>query len=182
MDDTDGVIRTLQDGQTVLVRELRSEDRDLIVDGFAHLSDRSRFLRFLAPRKQLTARELDRLTDPTDRDDVAIGAKTIEPSDVPNTPVGLARFVRLAPGSDVAEIAITVVDDYQGKGVGTVLLRELARIAERCDVREFEALIHSDNINALGFLHHFRAREEDGTQPETEARLSIASILEGLGD
>lgn len=179
MSDPQGTIRALRDGRAVLVRELHSQDRALVVEGFAHLSDVSRFMRFLAPRKALTEAELDRLTDPTDHDDIAIGARLLDP---PGAPVGLARFVRLEPGGQVAEIAITVVDEFHGLGAGTLLLRELATCAHALGVTEFEALIHSDNAAALGFLHHFKMTEDWGSQPETEARIKVSDILNAPGD
>ena len=116
----------LRDGAVVHVRAIGPGDEALLEAGFERLSDESRYKRFLHPVKRLGPRELDYLThvDHSDHEALlALGAYGVEP-------VGVARYVRL-PDGESAEVAITVVDDWQGKGVGTVLLHEPWNVRRR---------------------------------------------------
>jgi GNAT superfamily N-acetyltransferase len=65
--------------------------------------------------------------------------------------VGVARFVR-ADDPGVAEVAVTVVDDWQGLGVGTVLLERLTDRAREEGIRRFAALIQADNRRSLDLM------------------------------
>ena len=170
--------QTLKDGTQILIRDVARGDRALVEAGFAHLSDRSRFLRFLTPRKQLTERELDVLTDPTDEDDVAIGAVTVPGRGQTSMPIGLARFIRLTPGGNKAEFALTVVDTFQGKGAGRLLLRALAHRARHCGVQEFLAYLHRDNRAMRGLLESYGATRTTAGRTEIEMTASVAIIAD----
>jgi GNAT superfamily N-acetyltransferase len=65
--------------------------------------------------------------------------------------VGVARYVR-DPGTDVAEAAVTVIDDWQGRGLGTALLDRIAARAREEGVRRFTALMLSANRDMLDLL------------------------------
>ncbi|MEL6516687.1 MAG: GNAT family N-acetyltransferase [Pseudomonadota bacterium] len=164
---------TLSNGQTIRIRDIERDDRALVEEGFAHLSDRSRFMRFLAARNRLTEAELDTLTDPTDENDVALGA--IRPrKDGPPDPVGVARFIRLAPGSDSAELALTVVDDFHGLGAGTHLMRALIDRARQCNVSRLIALVRRDNHAMRRLLTKFGGQKAPEDGPEIEIHLDVA--------
>jgi RimJ/RimL family protein N-acetyltransferase len=85
------------------------------------------------------------LTSVDQRDHVAIGASVESPDLKTERGVGVARFVRLEGSRDTAEAAITVVDDMQRKGVGTVLLVELLRAAKARGIRTIRAEVLADN-------------------------------------
>ena len=108
----------LRDGSAVLIRPVRSADAPLVADGFARLSARSRQLRFLTPKKDLSPAELRYFTDVDHHDHEALGAL-----DHPGgRGVGIARYVRDADDPQAAEIAVTIIDDWQGRGLGTELV------------------------------------------------------------
>lgn len=164
---------TLKSGQPIVVRFVTDDDRNLILDGFAHLSETSRYLRFLYTRQTLSGQELDLLTDWRDSDDVSIGATTQN-----NTkPVGLARFIRLEPKGSEAEFALTVVDEFQGEGAGTFLFRSLAQVAERCGVTTFQALVHRQNQSMIQLLRRFGWSGTVGIEAEFSVSIAIADIL-----
>ena len=149
----------LRDGARIEIRSISPSDRDLLRDAFERLSPESRYRRFFGPMPELSERELDYLTQVDHRDHEALIA--IEESS--REMVGVARFIRMAPGGTVAEPAITVVDDWQGRGVGTALLRALLGRAIEEGIARFEAPVLASNIEAIRVLetlgHTTRRRE-----------------------
>jgi RimJ/RimL family protein N-acetyltransferase len=134
----------LRDGSEIVVRQVRPEDKDAIIAGFERLSPESRYRRFFAPLDRLGERELRYLTEVDHSDHEALIA-----FDAPSgEPVGVARYVRSAePGE--AEVAVTVVDDWQGRGAATALLDALVERARDEGVQRFVALVMSENKEAL---------------------------------
>jgi RimJ/RimL family protein N-acetyltransferase len=114
----------LRDGSTVLIRPVRSTDAPLLADGFARMSPQSRWMRFLGTKTSLSAAELRYLTDVDHHDHEAIGAL----SAADGRGVGIARYVRDTNDPRSAEIAVTIVDDWQGRGLGTELLAREGRV------------------------------------------------------
>src|SRR5436189_102460 len=114
---------------------IRPEDKPLLRRGLAKLSVESRLRRFFAARNDFTPAELVYLTEVDGKDHVAIGALRADDGEG----VGVARFVRHAPAGEVAEPAIAVVDDMQGKGLGRLLLARLVAAARERGVTRFHA-------------------------------------------
>ena len=151
----------LRDGSTVLIRQVRSADAPLVADGFARLSARSRRLRFLTPKKELSPAELRYFTDVDHHDHEALGAL----DRAGGRGVGIARYVRDADDPQAAEIAVTIVDDWQGRGLGTELVAQLSERARSEGIRRFTALVAADNPAMAGLLRNARAdlvRREPG--------------------
>jgi RimJ/RimL family protein N-acetyltransferase len=143
----------LRDGSKVLIRQVQPADGPLLADGFARLSDRSRRLRFLARKEQLSAAELRYFTDVDHHDHEALGA--LDQAD--GRGVGVARYVRDAEDRQAAEIAVTVVDDWQGRGLGTELLARLSGRARSEGIHRFTALVADDNAAMAGLLRNMSA-------------------------
>src|SRR6478672_9231609 len=102
----------LRDGTAVVLRPIRPDDKERLSEGLERLSKRSRFRRFLAPVTTLSAEQLAYLTEVDHFDHVAWVA-TLEAN--PDFGIGVARYVRLEDDHSVAEAAVTVLDDYQGR-------------------------------------------------------------------
>ena len=139
------VTRVLRDGTVVTVRPVMPEDREELRRGLLTLSPESRYLRFMHVATLPTDELLTYLTSVDQQDHVAIGATIESPDLKTERGVGIARFVRLEGSPDTAEAAITVVDDMQRKGVGTVLLVELLRAARARGIRTIRAEVLADN-------------------------------------
>jgi RimJ/RimL family protein N-acetyltransferase len=138
----------LPDGSTVLVRPVEATDAPLLAEGFERLSPRSRELRFLRRKDSLSPAELRYFTDIDHHDHEALAAV----NELDGRGVGIARFIRDEHDPEVAEVAVTVVDDWHGRGVGTELLNQLINRAEGEGIRRFTALISDDNAATLRLL------------------------------
>lgn len=140
---------TLRDGSALATRPIRPDDKAAIVSGFERMSPASRYRRFFAPLRELSEEDLRYLTevDHTDHEAlIGFDAATGEP-------VGVARYIRGAEPTE-AEVAVTVVDDWHGRGVATALLERLVRRARQAGVTHFVALVLPDNNEAIEIFRH----------------------------
>ncbi|MBW3578722.1 MAG: GNAT family N-acetyltransferase [Actinobacteria bacterium] len=146
----DGRQVVLRDGSRAELRPILPEDKDTLRRGFEELSPRSRYLRFHTNLPELTPGQLAYLTEVDHEDHEAWVAFDL---DDPQTPgMGVARYVRLADEPTVAEAAVTVVDAYQRRGLGTVLLQVLADEARRHGIEVFRSYVLADNDAMLEML------------------------------
>jgi len=134
----------LNDGQRVHLRLMRPSDKEMLREGFEHLSPESRYARFMAPKSRLSERELRYLTEVDGIDHFAMGAirRRFVSKD---EGIGSARFVRLTGEPDTAEAAVTVLDEFQGKGLGSILLQRLIEAAWERDIRWFRNELLAEN-------------------------------------
>lgn len=139
----------LKDGTSIVMRLLRPGDRQLLARGFERLSHESRVRRFLMDKDHLTEAELDYLTETDGDHHLAIAAALAEDE---TQGLGVARFVRLEKDPEVAEPAVAVVDDFQGRGLGRLLLHRLEAAAWERGVRRFRALVQASNAPMLSLL------------------------------
>ena len=140
----------LDDGTVVWIRSVVPADREQIAAGLAVLSDESRRRRFFTSLPALTEGELDYLTCPDQASHVAIRAEC--DVDGHRTGVAIGRYVRIADEPDAAEVAITVLDEYQGRGIGTLLLRTLAELAAEVGIRRFVTYVLWENDVMIDLL------------------------------
>ena len=149
-----GLQATLRDGTSVRLRPIRPDDKARLEDAFARLSPRSIRQRFFHPVNDLTTADLRRSTEVDFRDHVCIVLTVGTGGD--ERLIAIGRYVRTFPGADSAEIALTVLDEYQGRGAGSLLLQELVGIARDHRVRRFVALMLDDNRQMLEVVRHAR--------------------------
>jgi RimJ/RimL family protein N-acetyltransferase len=147
----------LRDGTPVLVRPVRPNDKELLRQGFDRLSPASRYRRFLAPVDELSEAELRYLTEIDYVDHFAWAAVR---ADRPGEGIGVARYIRLKEEPEVAEAAVTVIDEYQGKGLGTLLLALLGAAAVAAGIRTFRAYVLEGNVPMRDLLETLGARTE----------------------
>lgn len=121
----------LADGGVVRLRPIRQEDDDALMALYERLSDESLYLRFFSPVPRPTAHQLERLVQIDYRDRLALVA--VLGDDV----VAVARYDRVS--GDEAEVAFTVQDDQQGRGLGTLMLEHLVAIARENGIHGFVA-------------------------------------------
>jgi EmrB/QacA subfamily drug resistance transporter len=143
----------LRDKSKVWIRQVQRADAPLLADGFGRLSGASRQMRFLTRKKVLSPAELRYFTDVDHHDHEALGA--LDHAD--GRGVGVARYVRDAEDPQAAEIAVTIVDDWQGRGLGTELLAQLSDRARSEGIRRFTALVSADNMAVARMLRNMCA-------------------------
>ena len=136
----------LRDGSEVLIRPVGTADAPLLADGFARLSARSRQMRFLTTKNELSPAELRYFTEIDHHDHEALGA--VDRAN--GRGVGVARYVRSLEHSQTAELAVTVIDEWQGRGLGTELVAQLSERAREEGIRRFTALVAADNAAMAG--------------------------------
>ena len=141
----------LSDVGTIQVRAIRPDDRERILDLFHRLTRRTIYFRFHEPKTELSQDELTRYTDLDFEERVALVA-VIGSGDAEKI-VGVGRYVRV-PDADppCAQLAFAVEDVYQGRGIGSGLLKHLARIATTSGISFFEGRILPGNSHFLGLL------------------------------
>jgi RimJ/RimL family protein N-acetyltransferase len=140
------VIERLPDGAPVLIRPIRADDKRMLTDGLRRLSDESVHRRFLTPKRSFSRAELRYLTEVDGRDHVALVVES--PAQPVRRLIAVGRFVRLADDPDAAEVAITVGDDWQGRGLGSILGEHLAHSARNRGIRRFTATMAAHNVPA----------------------------------
>lgn len=140
----------LRDGGSLLIRALRPDDGPRIVDLFHRLSPDSIRHRAFIPKAELTPREVRYLTDIDFVQHVALAAVAREGG--AEQIIGVGRYCCSPPDPQScrrAEIAFTVADEHQGRGIGTLLLEHLAGIARSAGIEELEADVMEDNAKML---------------------------------
>ena len=133
----------LRDGKRVLVRPIQPVDRERLRVGLHQLSPTSRYHRFHAAVSELSTEQLRQLAEVDQVNHLAWIA--LDPA-LPGEPaVGVARCIRLPTEPHTAEVAVTVLDAYQGRGLGTLLLGVLSQAAAAHDIRTYRAYVEEDN-------------------------------------
>jgi RimJ/RimL family protein N-acetyltransferase len=134
--------------EAVCLHPLAPGDAETVLEVFAGLGPRSRERRFLAAKPRLAESDLQQLTAVDGHDHVALVAW----SDHDHRPVGIARFVRDPVAPEAADVAVSVVDAWQGQGIGTMLLDALLRRAAELGVRRLTLVTAPDNRAVLRLL------------------------------
>ena len=137
------MIERLPDGAPVLIRPIRPDDKGMLADGLRRLSPQSVQRRFLTPKRSFSRAELRYLTEVDGRDHVALVAH--DPGDPSRRLIAVARFVRHHGEPEAAEVAVTVADEWQGRGLGSMLGKHLAHSARNRGIRRFTATMASEN-------------------------------------
>ena len=174
---------SLSDNTLIFTRAIRPSDKEQLARGHASLSDDSIHKRYLGPKPTLSPRELRYLTEVDGDNHYAIVAMDAGQED---QIVAVARYVRLEPGGPDAEVAITVCDEMQGKGLGSLLARLISDAARERGVKRLTASIASDNRAALKLMTHIDRRltgaRVGSTVTEVVAQLPVPTDEDELVD
>jgi RimJ/RimL family protein N-acetyltransferase len=148
--DTSACLRpiVLADGTRFAARQLEPRDRWAVEAVFAGLGDASRHARFGGAKTRLNERELEYLTAVDHHDHEALLAL----DERSGRPVAVARFVRDPGEPSTAEVAFAIVDEWQGRGLGTRLTELLACRARSERIERFRATVLRSNTRAVALL------------------------------
>jgi RimJ/RimL family protein N-acetyltransferase len=144
-------VETLRDGRPVTIRALKPEDRSAMLSAVGRVSAQSLYRRFFGPKRGFTEKETDFFVNVDFVNHVALVA-VIDGSDE-NTITGGGRYILRQPGT--AELAFAIVDEYQGQGVGTALLRHLVLIARDSGLQHLVAEVLPENVPMLTLFRKF---------------------------
>jgi RimJ/RimL family protein N-acetyltransferase len=158
----------LADGARLGVRPISADDRDALSTWFGRLSPESRRRRFHGPKPRLSTRELTYLTEVDHVSHTALVAL-----DEHGRMVGEARYATGDPNGRVADFAVTVADDWQGRGLGTRLAARVVDAARANGITRLTALTLWENGAAIALLHRlgFLRAGYDGDAIEYELAL-----------
>lgn len=140
------------------IRPILPSDKEGLQEGLALLSSESRRQRFFSSRKDFTEKELEFFTEVDQKDHIAFVA--IYKGDGGPPPAGSVRCIRDSQRPEFAELAITIVDRFQGQGLGTELLETLAHAAVAQNIKYFYGDFHTSNLKILKLLEKYCAKHQ----------------------
>jgi GNAT superfamily N-acetyltransferase len=156
---------TLEDGTQARIRPILPQDAPGLQAGFLKLSPQSVFLRFLETFKALSDKQA-RIFATVDYEKSMAFVAEIEENGEKRL-IGVARYAgiqregaggmkhnseEVEAGLGKAESAIVVLDEFQGRGLGSALMVHLIQYARKQGVREFVATVHMSNSTILKFI------------------------------
>lgn len=141
---------TLRDGTPMVVRPIRPGDRRIEREFVLHLSQESKYFRFMTALRELSESMLNRFTQIDYDREMALIAVVREKGQ--ETEIGVARYVVFADGVR-CEFAVAVADAWQRRGVGAILVRKLAEIARARGLRTMEGMVLASNHKMLGLMN-----------------------------
>jgi acetyltransferase len=162
-------------GPDVLIRPLRSDDVERELRFIEALSPQTLYLRLQYAASQPTRRDVERLLDLDYHDRIALGAIVPAPPD--DVLVGVCRYARIV-GTERAECAIVVADGWQGRGLGTELMRSLTQAARARGVHVLEGTALADNLRLTDWARRFGfdARTEPHSGGLVRVTIDLGSV------
>jgi GNAT superfamily N-acetyltransferase len=139
------------DGGTIRIRAIRPDDRERLHDHFRSLSKQSVYYRFMGIKRDLSPADLKGLTDLDFKIHVGLAATVTENGR--ERFIGIGRYIGGAHPNR-AEVAFAILDGFQGRGIGTLLLQHLSLIADANGITEFEADVLGENRQMLEVFAH----------------------------
>ena len=169
-------------GETILIRPVMPDDRGLFLAAWEQVSPASRQRRFLGPKSELTEEELDFYTQVDGHHHIAIGALSLDSTGETDAGIAVARIIRAEDEPDAGELGILVVDAWQGRGVGRVLMPRLLQLAAAEGVTRVRAQAWSDNEPIQRLLRQYPyevlTRYEEG---EMRVELNLQALSDQAG-
>jgi RimJ/RimL family protein N-acetyltransferase len=159
-------VELLRDGHRTEIRAIRPSDRAAMLQAVDHTSSRSLYRRFFGVKHGFSEKEISYFLSVDFVNHVALVAVTTE--DGGEIIVGGGRYVVVGPGT--AELAFMVVDEYQGKGLGSALLRDLVALARNAGLKELIAEVLPDNVPML------KVFENSGLSVSTKREAGVVRV------
>lgn len=168
---------TLADGVAVGIRPVLPQDKNALQDGMHRLSRESRYYRFFSPVHELSDAQLRYFTELDYHDHFALAAFALDDA---HQGLGVARYIRLRDEPDTAEFAVAVVDEWHGRGLGSLLLGGVLLAARHNGFSRVRGEILRDNRPMISLVEHFHAHLVPGDVGEVRATIEVAPVDESL--
>src|SRR5580692_3922800 len=161
---------TLRSGDVVRIRQIRPHDASALARAYANLGEQSRYRRFFTVMPELPEATLKAAVEIDHTDHEALVAVPLLSAEI----VGECRFIRLPDQPDTAEVGVTVVDAWQGRGLGSALLARLSERALEAGIEYFTAEVLAENRTMLSLLPSLGQVEAEAHGPVVSARVELA--------
>ena len=168
----------LKDQTCIELGLIGPQDKQRYLNGFNRLSPRTNINRFHTFKTGFTEKELDYLLNIDNVHHLAIGAIDCKKR---NTGIGLARYICQKDNPNQAEVAITVIDEYQGRGLGKLLYQQLINKAQQNGITSLRNIIKKDNRAMLHILEQLGAIQISENDQVYELELQLKRP-DGLAD
>jgi acetyltransferase len=180
--------RTAPDGAFYTIRPIQPEDADRLQAFMRALSDETRYFRFISTLAELPPKMLVRYTQiDYDRELALVAVLPPDPARVPQAGqaegederiIGVVRYL-LNPDGDTCEFAIAIADDWQGKRLGSTLMRAIIEAARGKGLRRIEGFVLGNNARMLGLMSYLGFRI--ATDPD-DASMKIVTMELRVGE
>ncbi|NLX24279.1 MAG: GNAT family N-acetyltransferase [Phycisphaerae bacterium] len=151
----------LRDGQSVLIRPIRADDESMMRDMFYSFSEKTVYLRYHGTLKSMPHNRLQVFCNVDYDTEIAL-IGVVGPAGKEEV-VGVGRYLTEA-SKQSAEMAFVVRDDWQRKGLGTILFKRLVEIAQANGIRKFHAEVLAENSGMLKIFHRSGLSVETSTE------------------
>jgi GNAT superfamily N-acetyltransferase len=166
---------TLSDGRAVCLRTIRPSDEARIRDGISEMSDRSRYLRFFSAFREPPESIVKRLSAVDGHDHIGWGAILLDGENYP--PIAAAHAIRSENDPSVGELAIAVLDDYQGFGLARALIAALLIDCAAEKLLLLEMQILGENRAAANLVRMLGAERKLALDSVTHYTLDVGKTL-----
>ena len=160
---------TLRGGDVVRIRQVRPGDAPALARAYANLGEQSRYRRFFTVMPELPEATLKAAVEVDHVDHEALVAVPLLSAEI----VGECRFIRLPDQPDTAEVGVTVVDAWQGRGLGSALLARLSECAAAAGIEYFTAEVLAENQTVLALMPSLGQVETESRGPVVSARVEL---------
>ena len=165
-------------GFTFTARLADASDLNLLLEGFEHLSQESRYLRFFTAVSDLNDAMIAQLIDIDQYDHLAIAAFDPDGDESPEgNAVGIIRIIRSTTDTTKAEYAVTVIDDYQRQGLGSLLMAIAADVGLQIGITTLTGVVLATNGAMLGVVKALGGHLES----EPEDRTIVNAVIDSQG-
>jgi GNAT superfamily N-acetyltransferase len=166
---------TLSDGRAICLRTIRPSDEARIRDGIAEMSDRSRYLRFFSAFREPPESVVKRLSAVDGHDHIGWGAILLDGDAYP--PIAAAHAIRLEDDETRGELAIAVLDEYQGVGLARTLITAVLLDCLDEDIVELEMQVLGENSAATALVKSLGAKRQRALDSVSHFVLNVGETL-----